>query len=125
MILDRITINLPWPDPMLFPNRRRGSFRKFQPFIEAARQSGFYAARQALGRNIASLSDQVPVKITFAAPDRRRRDLDGMLGAIKHNLDGIAKALGVDDSRFVPVTLDRVLDKQKQGFVVVEIGGMI
>jgi Holliday junction resolvase RusA-like endonuclease len=63
------------------------------------------------------------VKITFAAPDRIRRDLDNLHGAMKASLDGIAKALGVDDSRFVPVTLDRVLDKQKQGFVIVEIGG--
>ncbi len=122
MTLDRITISLPWPDPILFPNRRRGSFRKFQPFIEAARDAGFYAAKEAVGRHTVGLPAQIPVKITFAAPDRIRRDLDGMLGAIKHNLDGIARALGVDDSRFVPVTLDRVLDSKKQGFVIVEIG---
>ncbi len=48
--------------------------------------------------------------ITFYPPDRRKRDLDNMLGAIKYGLDGIAKASGVDDygwsltiSRGVPV----------------------
>uniref|UniRef100_UPI003341D403 hypothetical protein n=1 Tax=Castellaniella defragrans TaxID=75697 RepID=UPI003341D403 len=122
MTLDHITICISWPDPLLFPNRRRGSFRKFQPLIEAARNAGFYAAKKTVGRNTVSLPDQIPVRITFAAPNRIRRDLDGMLGAIKHSLDGIAKALDVDDSRFAPVILDRALDKAKQGFVIIEIG---
>ena len=34
--------------------------------------------------------------------DRRRRDADGLLSSLKAALDGIAKAMGVDDSRFVP-----------------------
>ena len=46
-----------------------------------------------------------------------------MLGAIKHGLDGIARALGVDDSIFRPVLLDDCLDAKKEGFVMVEIGG--
>lgn len=122
MILDRLTITLPWPDPMLFPNRRRGSFRKFQPHIEAARNAGFYAAKQALGGHTIALADRTPVSITFARPNRIRRDIDGMLGAIKHFLDGIALALGVDDSIFRPVLVDDCLDEKKKGFVIVEIG---
>ena len=122
MHLDRLTITLPWPDPMLFPNRRRGSFRKFQPFIEAARQIGFYAAKEALGRNSMPVSSRTPVKIMFAMPDKRNRDWDGMAGAIKHHMDGIAKALGVDDKAFRPVVIDDCLDTKKQGFVIVEIG---
>lgn len=123
MTLDHITIMLPWPHPMLFPNDRRGSYHRFQPHIEAARHTGFYAAKQALGANAVSLSDRSPVKITFAKPNRIRRDLDGMLGAIKHGLDGIARALGVDDSIFRPVLLDDCLDAKKEGFVMIEIGG--
>lgn len=122
MTLDRLTIILPWPDMMLFPNRRRGSFRKFQPFIEAARDAGYYAAKEALGRNSMSLSGRTPVKLTFAMPDKRNRDSDGLHGAIKHHLDGIAKALGVDDKVFRPVTIDDCLDTEKKGFVKVEIG---
>lgn len=122
MIVDRLTITLPWPDSMLFPNRRRGSFRKFQPFIEAARSAGYYAAMEALGRNSMSVSARTPVKITFAMPDKRNRDWDGMAGSIKHHMDGIAKALGVDDRVFRPVSIDDCLDTKKRGFVVVEIG---
>jgi crossover junction endodeoxyribonuclease RusA len=122
MILDRLTIVLPWPDPMLFPNKRRGSFRKFQPFIEAARNTGFYAAKKALGQDAVLLSGRTPVKLMFAMPDNRNRDSDGLHGAIKHHLDGIAKALGVDDKVFRPVLIDDCLDIKKQGFVIVEIG---
>ncbi|MNW22505.1 hypothetical protein D3C71_2240180 [compost metagenome] len=56
------------------------------------------------------------------APNRIRRDLDGLLSAEKPRLDGIAAALGVDDSQFMPITLDRALDAEKKGFVLVEIG---
>lgn len=121
MILDQIRIVLPWPDPLLFPNRRRGNFRKFQPAIEAARQTGFVCAKEALGRAEIHLSYPCTTRILFAAPSRIKRDLDGCLGAIKHNLDGIAKALGIDDSYFRPMTLDYCLDSEKKGFVTVEI----
>lgn len=122
MNIDRLTITLPWPDSMLFPNRRRGSFRKFQPFIEAAREIGYYAAKEALGRNTMNISARTPVKLLFVMPDKRNRDSDGLHGAVKHHLDGIARALGVDDKVFRPVTIDDALDTAKQGFVLVEIG---
>src|SRR3546814_1588637 len=38
--------------------------------------------------------------IEFYPPDARRRDLDNMLASVKHAIDGIAEAIGVDDSRF-------------------------
>ena len=62
------------------------------------------------------------MSITWVAPNRIRRDLDGLLSAEKPRLDGIAAALGIDDSLFRPVTLDRALDMEKKGFVLVEIG---
>lgn len=87
MTLDHIDIVLPWPDTMLFPNRRRGSFRKFQPYIEAARRSGFHCARLALGRNTIRLGARNHVRLLFGMPDRRNRDLDGCVGAIKQDAD--------------------------------------
>jgi len=122
MQLDRLTIILPWPDPMLFPNRRRGSFRKFQPFIAAAREIGYYAAKKALGRNVMPLQGRTPIKLMFVMPDKRNRDSDGLHGSVKHHMDGIAKALGVDDRLFRPVTIDDRLDAERKGFVLVEIG---
>lgn len=40
------------------------------------------------------------VTLVFHPPDRRKRDLDNMLAAIKSGLDGIADATGIDDSRW-------------------------
>lgn len=123
MQLDRLTIKLPRPDPMLFPNAKGGKhWASFQSQKVRARQDGYLAAKQALGRNVFPISDRTPVKLTFAMPDRINRDSDGLHGAIKHHLDGIAKALGVDDKLFRPVTIDDCLDTKKQGFVLVEIG---
>lgn len=123
MTLDHITIRLPWIDSDLMPNRKNGRhWGGTKKSKEKALLYGAIAAREAIGRHAVNFQDQIPVRITFACPDRRRRDLDNLHAACKASLDGISRMLGVDDSRFCPVTLDRVLDRQKQGFVIVEVG---
>ena len=62
--------------------------------------------------------------ITFVQPDRRGRDRDNLLAACKPMLDGVADALGVNDSQFEPVTIRREYGK-KPGAVRVEIGGAL
>lgn len=118
-----ITVTLPWPDSALFPNRKGGQhWATYQRAKASARMDGLLAAKQATSCVMPALKERTPIRITFHAPDRRRRDIDGMHGAIKNALDGIAKGLGVDDSIFCPVTIDATLDPKKQGFVTVEIG---
>ena len=124
MILDRLTITLPWPDPKLMPNRKNGrhwGVTQFQK--EQARSDGYYAAQNALGRDSLNRPERIPLKITFAAPDRRGRDIDNLLSSLKHSLDGIALGLGVNDKQFRPLSIDVLLDADKKGFVLVEIGG--
>lgn len=123
MIVDRLTITLPWPDKDLFPNERAGKhWTSTQAKKVRARQEGYLAAKQALGTNTVSFSGRTPIKFMFGMPDRRNRDSDGLHGSVKHYVDGIAKALGVDDKIFRPATVDDCLDKEKKGFVIVEIG---
>src|SRR5690606_35303001 len=113
----------PWPDSALFPNRKSGQhWATYQRAKASARLEGYWAAEKATGCTKPDLEQRTPIRIIFHAPDRRRRDIDGMHGAIKNALDGIAKGLGVDDSIFCPVTIDATLDPKKQGFVIVEIG---
>lgn len=57
----------------------------------------------------------------FLPPDRRRRDMDNLLASCKGLLDGIADALGVDDSRFA-ITLALTSEPVKFGGVRVTIG---
>lgn len=124
MTLDRISILLPWPDPSLMPNRKHGRhWGGTQAAKIKARTDGYMAVKEVLGRKSIELPERFPVRLTFYAPDRRRRDLDNLHSACKAALDGIAKALGADDSRFRPVTLDASFDAAGRGFVFVEIGG--
>jgi crossover junction endodeoxyribonuclease RusA len=61
----------------------------------------------------------INVSITFHEPDKRRRDMDGMLSQSKNMLDGIADAIGVDDHLW-SLSLRRG-EVRKGGAVVVEI----
>jgi len=116
-------ITLPWPDKVLFPNAHRGRhWATYQRAKVSARMDGFMAAKQAIGRASPATKERMPVRITFHMPNRIRRDWDGMAGAIKHHIDGIAKALDIDDSAFRPISIDVDLDPDKRGYVIVEVG---
>jgi len=41
------------------------------------------------------------LSLEFIPPDRRRRDDDNCIAAFKSGRDGVAQAMGIDDSRFV------------------------
>jgi crossover junction endodeoxyribonuclease RusA len=120
-----LRIELPWPNPKLAPNRVRGHWAKVgdakRSAFEAAYMLTFQAARQHVGEWFPLSAGNVPITLTFNAPDKRRRDLDGLLSACKQSLDGVATALTIDDSRFAPITLKRG-EPVKNGSVLLEIG---
>ena len=123
MNLDRLTIKLPWVDSRLMPNRKNGRhWGGAQAAKVKARQDAYMATKAALGTHKLADRGQYPMRVTFVAPDRIRRDWDNLASACKASYDGIAQALGIDDSLFLPVTVDKSFDAQKQGFVIVEIG---
>ena len=123
-------IRLPFPDPALFPNRANGKhWTATRALKDKARADAYLLAKNAAGVDLArirGICDErgfYRMRLTFMTPDRRRRDLDGMLGACKHAIDGIAAAIGVDDSMFRPVVLDWDVSPFKSaGSVLVEIG---
>ena len=88
---------LPWPPKVLSPNARVHWAAKSKA-AKAYRTACFLLCRQAAltvpaGRALLSLE--------FIPPDRRRRDDDNCIAAFKSGRDGVAEALGIDDSRFV------------------------
>lgn len=117
-----ITIELPWPHPALAPNRANGKHWAGLAAIKAKAKADAYLLTKnaANGQQFGALR-KLYLTILFVAPDKRRRDLDGCHGSIKHYLDGIASALGVDDSQFRPVTLD-YQSGPKPGAVIVQVG---
>lgn len=115
-----IEITLPWPDSRLLPNRRHGKhWGASQPAKVRARQDAYLLAKSA---KQTLPEGALPLRIEFHAPDARKRDIDNLLAAHKAALDGIAQALGIDDSRFRPITLDYLKDEAKRGFVRIQIG---
>jgi crossover junction endodeoxyribonuclease RusA len=103
---------LPWPPRELSPNARthwRAHRRISKGYKEMA-----WALAKAAGASPGRL-----VAITFNPPDRRARDLDNLLANMKAGLDGIASAIGVDDSKWqISIRKGEVV---KGGQVVVEV----
>lgn len=117
-------VTLPFPDPALFPNAklRGGGWGKAMAPKAKAKEFAYFATKQAVGA-WRPPAGPIPLAITFYPPDKRVRDLDGLLGAAKHAIDGIALALGIDDQRFRPIVLD-VGEPQKAGRMVVQVGAI-
>lgn len=88
---------LPWPDKALSPNAR-GHWSKSEKARKAAKETAFYMVKEAgIGKIEA---DAIRIRYSFFPPDRRPRDTDNMLSAMKYSADGIALAIGVDDSKW-------------------------
>lgn len=118
-----VTVELPWPPKQLTPNaKRRKHWRTYQPIAKQYRADcAILTAAVLLIARVGSRRGLRVKSITFAPPDRRKRDDDGMIGAFKAGRDGVADALGVDDHTFRPVY--RFAEPITGGLVRVEVGG--
>ena len=98
-VLPRII--LPWPDPELWPNRQKGRPWTYSYPAKRAQVKATAEACIAAGLHLITPAPG-PIRVTWIAcpPSRNRWDSDGLEGALKHQRDTIARALGVDDSRF-------------------------
>jgi len=90
-------IVLPWPPKVLSPNARV-HFRVKAGAVKAYRETAYWLAKAT--PLAVPAEGGIALRLDFHPPDRRRRDLDNMLAAIKAGIDGIAQAHGVDDARF-------------------------
>ena len=93
-----IEITLPWPDKRLSPNARN-RWAKIKA-TKQARRDGFYLTLSWTSGMKFFAPDVIKAQYTFYPPDRRRRDQDNFSAMMKAYQDGIADALGVDDSYF-------------------------
>lgn len=91
-------IVLPWPDKRLSPNAR-GHFMARSTAVKKARSDAFWATKAA-GIH-APNTPRIRLKWSFNPPTAHKRDDDNLIGRCKAYRDGIADALGIDDSRFV------------------------
>lgn len=118
-----VIVELPFPDRRLNPNSSKGKhWAATVALRKAARVDAALLTKAAGAGGIFTPGQELALVITFIQPDRRARDRDNLLAACKPMLDGVADALGVNDSQFEPMTIRREYGK-KPGAVVVEIGG--
>jgi crossover junction endodeoxyribonuclease RusA len=107
---------LPWPPKELSPNAALHWSKKVKKKKEY--RTACWALTLEAKLEAPKGSERFPIEITFYPPDKRHRDADNMVAAIKSGLDGVADALKVNDKRFLPnfKFTDTVL-----GMVVIEI----
>ena len=92
------------------PNRRLGKAWQATARIKTEqREAAYLCTMAALKLNgPQKWEGNIPLSLVFMPPDKRKRDLDGLVSAAKAEIDGMAQALGVDDSRFRPLLVDCV-----------------
>jgi crossover junction endodeoxyribonuclease RusA len=115
--LSNWNLELPWPAKELSPN-----FRGHWSTVAKAKKAYRLKCSQiglAHGLHLANKKPtSVKVHLIFCQPDHRARDWDNMLASMKSGLDGLADAMGVDDSKWRP-TFDVADDPVKFGKVLV------
>lgn len=122
-----LTLTLPWPSAKLNPNRSKGvHWAATSGLRKKARADAHLLTLGAMnaGRVPRGAVGLIALTITFVQPDRRARDRDNLLAALKPSLDGLADALGVNDAQFDPVVLRREFGG-KPGAVRIQIGGPV
>lgn len=105
MTTPRLTITLPWPVPELSPNYH-GPMRPKWAAQQAAKSDGYLSTLEGLQLAEADRYDYaggaLTVAVTFHPPNKRKRDRDNAQASLKHQFDGVAQALGVNDAVFEP-----------------------
>lgn len=100
--MNSLTITLDWPDADMSPNARvhHMALHRARKKAKNAAWGMTKAMMPPLGIAYRSWRGPVDVSIAFHPSANRAFDLDNALARLKGHLDGIALALGVDDSTF-------------------------
>jgi crossover junction endodeoxyribonuclease RusA len=106
-----VNLILPWPPKELSPNARL-HWRALAKAKAAYRSSCAWTAKEQGAGTIDAA--KLALSVVFVPPDRRVRDRDNMIAAMKSGFDGLADVLGVDDGKW-RITFE----------VAEEIGGMV
>lgn len=110
-------IELPFPPSKLSPNARL-HWRALATVKKAYKAECAWSLFQTPVPQLTG--ERIPLTITIAPPDKRRRDRDNLQSALKYALDQLAEHWGVDDYLFDPSY--RFAEPVKGGRVIVAIG---
>ena len=113
---------LPLPPSSLSPNKRN-HWAVTSKAKKLEREQAHALTLEYLASNLDARAwrFRAHLKVTYHLPGNRKRDADNLLAASKAALDGMADALRVDDSRFNPITVERIYGAEKPGYMLVEL----
>ena len=112
-----LSFTLPWPPKELSSNARLHYMALARAKKSYRTACAWQAKAQGAGRIEA---ERLSVHLVFVPPDRRMRDDQNLIAAMKSGLDGLADVLGVDDSKW-HVTHDPYSTDTIGGMVKVEV----
>jgi crossover junction endodeoxyribonuclease RusA len=98
-------VDLPWPPRDLSPNRSRNvhwskkskTVRDYKAAcISCCQEAKLHLKKHEL------VANGLKIRVTYEIypPDKRRRDLDNIIGSLKAAQDAISSVVGVDDNHF-------------------------
>lgn len=88
---------LPWPDKRLSPNAT-GHWSSLHKAKRKAKNDAYWSVKEA-GIGVIE-ADHITVRYSFFPPSHRAYDMDNLIASMKSAQDGIALAIGIDDSKF-------------------------
>ena len=91
------TVIFPWPPAILNPNGRPHHMALYRA-KKSYKQACWALAKQARMTHVPGIRPLVT--LTFVPPTRRHRDGDNLVGSMKAGLDGLAAAMGCNDTLF-------------------------
>jgi len=101
------TFTLPWPPVKLHPNSAPRNLAAGWAAKKRYRADCDEITRSQLGRGPRPPAGSwVAVQAIFRPPDGRHRDLQNLVAATKHCIDGVSDGIGVNDRLFRPWTVD-------------------
>lgn len=109
-------LSLPLPPSILNPNDKSHWAKKAKAKA-ACKLSAYWSCKAAKGK--VSGEGEMTMTVEFRLPGKRKRDADNLLASAKASIDGLSKALDVDDSRFNPITVNRVYNCPQPGEMVI------
>ncbi len=109
---DGAQVVLPWPPRVLSPNARS----HWRAKSKAAKDYRYRCFLEAKLARLRAPAGRVLLMLEFMPPNRQRRDDDNLVAAFKSGRDGLADALGIDDSMFV--TLVQLSEEVRAGGAV-------
>jgi crossover junction endodeoxyribonuclease RusA len=116
---DALRIETGWPPKALQPNAR-SHWRTKHNATKAAKREAFWATYQQATPGRFGTAGRFNVRITAHPAVGRVRDKDNLVAASKNFLDGIAAALGVNDSQFEAPTVEWA-ERRPGGRLIFEI----